>query len=294
MDFGEVRSLVNTTQDEARAEAWPKLIKAMKKALKERPDEVNDVWLPYVLQGLERWPDRLRVAPREWMNTVIRGDQVGVLMSMVTAIDADYVPNPRFQRLCARRDVTWVRHLRFAGFKFKLASAKALGDSEAFTNLRALELLNISIGAHKLRAIMSGGFVEGLTDLRIARCGLGRKDLPAMFSVASFPSLARLDLSNNFAMDVDSLEALGAADLPSLRELDLTQSWVTSEALDHILGASWLPQLDVLELERSYHAAYIDYGLSNEVRNERENVAARIRDSDLRPEVAAATLRKLS
>jgi hypothetical protein len=294
MEFGEVRSLVNTTDDDARQSAWPRLIDAMEAALAERPDEATDVWLPYVLQGLERWPDRLRVAPREWMNTVIRGDHVGVLMSMVTAIDAEGVNNPRFQTLCERRDVTWVRHLRFSGYKFKLASARALGASEAFTNLRALELLNISIGSQKLRAIMSGSFVAGLTDLRIRRCGLARKDLAVMFKVASLPSLVRLDLADNFALDVDSLSALASADLPALRELDLSQSWITSEALDLILGASWLPQLDVLELERSYHTAYLEYGVSNEARNEREGVAARIRASGLRPEVAEAAVESLS
>ncbi len=294
MDFGEVRSLVNTSDDDDRALAWPALLEAMKEALDERPSEVSDVWLPYVLQALERWPDRLRVAPRKWLNAIIRGEHVGVLMALVTAIDANRVSNPRFRAMCERRDFTWVRHLHFEGHDFKLATARALGASEAFTNLSSLAFVDSKLGIQKLRAIMGNPFAQNLVALTMSSCRIAGGDIASILRLVSFDGLERLDLSRNYLMDRPCFEALAGAALPSLRRLDLSGSWAPVEDLDVLLGASWIPQLDSLSLERSHMSMYLDgfhrVGAINiEALNIEQGIRERVLDSGLRPEVAAVT-----
>lgn len=290
-DFGELRSLLHVDLSE-REGAWDRLLTVMQKEHKKNPGRVTDEWLPYALAGLEGWSDAWRLAPRTWVNALIRGEDVGPLLALARGVDASRMTNPRFQKMCATPGFSWVRHLRFGEYDFKLASGQALGDSEAFSGLTSLEFCWTTPGHNKSVAMFRNPFVANLRSLSYLNCqAQSRMLIP--FCSGEFASLEILALENLnvYQMEWDRLANL---DLPSLRHACFAGSWYTEENLLDILNMSGLDQLDSLDLRRDVNSyRYRGRDVSAERLVKKLGVEGRLLDAGVRPDVAARAVESI-
>ena len=281
-DFGDLRSLLHVDVSE-REGAWERLLAFMKKEYKKDRARVTDEWLPYALAGLEDWSDAWRVAPRAWVNAIMRGEEVGPLLSLARAIDASRMTNPRFQKMCATDGFDWVRHLTFAEYNFRLASGQALGTSESFSGLTSLEFRSTTPGHNKSAAMFRNPFVKNLRALVYYQCGVQSRML-IPFCSGDFESLELLVIEQLSVWEMD-WGRLAKLDLPNLRHASFASSWYTEEDLEGILNMKGLGQLESLDLRRQTHHPG-GRRITEERLVRKLRVKERLLDAGMRPDVA--------
>jgi len=310
--FGDLRSLLHGAYTlEEQNERWEDLLAMLEDAHESNRDEVEEQWLPYALIQLESWQDEARVAPRDWVNKLIRGVSPGVLMALVRAIDVARIGNPRFMKVCENDAFQWVTHLSFGGHKIMLESIRALGSSQHFTNLTSLVFHDTNLGSVKLNALARASFIDRLKTLRFPNCEIGGNEARVIFGKFSFDALEHLDLRDN-PLYRSGAEELRKAKLPALRTLTLS-SYTPLDVIADCLGQSeWAEQLERFELvlnvmtvrkklgdmrdeEHLRHYLRERSGVANQhfVPAYKEELERVLRYSTLRPEVWQASLERL-
>ena len=246
--FGDLRSLLHGAYTlEEQNERWEDLLAMLESAHKSSPDEVEEQWLPYALIQLESWEDEAKMAPRDWVNKLIRGISPGVLMALVRAIDVARIGNPRFLKVCENDAFQWVTHLSFGGHKIMLESIRALATSRNFTNLTSLVFHDTNLGSVKLNALARASFIPTLKTLRLPNCELGGNEAKVIFDKFPFEALHHLDLRDNPLYGSGARE-LREAELPTLKTLTLS-SYTSLDIIEECLrDSSWAGSLERFEL----------------------------------------------
>ncbi len=247
-DFGELRSLLQAFDDDARRRAWPRLLELFDGAFGERPAEVAEVWMPYALQALERWPDRFRYAPTAWLERMADGEDLGLRMALIKALRLLTYDGELLTQVCGRRELEWVRHVELlSGCLQGDAVARALEPRDLFPRLSSLEISGARVRAHLWP---TAWFTPQLESLTLSDCALDEVSGLKIFGEADFARLRALDVSDNHAL-AGGIFALARAEVPCLKDLDVSRSWVDRAHLEGLCGASWWPGLGRVRLERS-------------------------------------------
>ncbi len=254
-DFGELRSAVQSSDEVSRKRAWRQIYLFFEAELsrRDRSDLVAQEWLPYALQCLERWPDRLRYLPKEALARVLDGEHLGELMALVKAVRIHQAEESFEVDLFDVRDFSWVRHVTFGPGVFGPDSHHALKDSEVFQRLTSIDIHRQARGKLRLATVLKAPFARNLTHLGLIDVRLDEARIKTLSRWHHLKNLTSLDLSKNPGLS-GAWHHLAAAQVPSLRELDVSGSWLVAGDMGDLLDASWLSQLTALSAQRSYDA----------------------------------------
>jgi len=252
-EFGDIRGLLHAPVTRAaRQDAWELLLKALQKEYRKRPDEVTEEWLPYVMQMLDRdWPDEARVAPRDWVNALKRGEDKGALMALVRAVDVARMTNPNLQQLFDADGFEWVTHLTFGGYRLKVATLQKLSRSSSFANVRSLTFFQTPIGAGRMRSLNKNSYIDRLTELRLPYCELTDSAMDIVLK-NDLEHLRVLDLRHfsgywGAMFGRGSWLTLAEHEMPSLRNLDMS-GWTDLGDVTALLRAPWVERLERLRV----------------------------------------------
>ena len=244
--FGELRSLLQARDDDARRKAWPRLTELFDEALGWGDPEVEHVWFPYAIDALERWPDRFRWAPKEWIHRLDAGEDLGLRMALVCALRLREYDQPLLRAACEGDAFEWVRHVDL----FKCVGepeSRLLRRRDLFPSMRSLVLTGALLSPPQWSGI---AFPPELTELGLVACDIGEDEALVIFSEGDFASLESLDVSGNPRIGEGLLE-LARAELPCLKRLDLDGSWSTRTQLEALIGTPWWAGLERVRLGRS-------------------------------------------
>jgi len=217
--FGEVRSLM---QHAPHPTVWERLCAMLERVELELLEREI---LPYVLGHLERWDDRLRVAPARWVDELMKG-----------------------------RLKSWMKIARVASFGGKWLgpnSVKPVGAMMAELDIRTLDLSGANITDDTLCALAKEPFLQSIRAFRLSRNRLGVRGLQAFVASPFLQNLERLDLGDN-GIGRAHLEVLSQAqNMPRLEDVRLDRAEIDDAGIRHILDASWAPRLRTFTLKMS-------------------------------------------
>jgi hypothetical protein len=244
--FGELRSLLQARDDDARRQAWPRLTELFDEALGWDDPEVEHVWFPYAVEALERWPDRFRWAPKEWLQRMRDGEDLGPRMALVAALRLREYEGDLLELAHQRLDLDWIRHVDLY---------RCVGERETFVlrkrglfpRMRSLVLTGAVLSPPQWPTAL---FTPQLTDLGLVSCDLTEHEALVIFSEGDYARLESLDLSDNPRLGAGLFE-LARTELPCLRALNLDASWTTTAQLEALTQAPWWPGLRRVRLRRS-------------------------------------------
>jgi hypothetical protein len=246
--FGELRSLAHGVPSIA---AWQRLLALCADCLRDAPDQLREVWLPYLDAALARWPARLRAALPEDTSALLYRGVTSPLLSLARALNfplartrATPLQWSQLASSPALRPIEHIRDLYLDGPQ--IASLLA---SPHLVNLRSLDLDCCGLGAAGARLIATNNLTAQLTTLRLRECQIGRAGALALLR-APLPHMEFLQLTG-CTIGTAGLRALGAnmsaSSLHTLR-LDL-MDLVGQDAGESLVGAGPLfERLRVFEM----------------------------------------------
>lgn len=107
--FHEIRAILQRPPSE---EAWTRLRRITTRALARHPQEVQEVWLPYLDAGLRRWPGGLRITSQDWLERLCaEGGEGFALWPMIRHLDLTPAMSINLHTLWSRVDTTQLTHL---------------------------------------------------------------------------------------------------------------------------------------------------------------------------------------
>ncbi|CAN0536707.1 unnamed protein product, partial [Laminaria digitata] len=204
-DFGELRSLL---AGEFEIASWDRIC-----VLVERwdRDELAHGVLAYITSHLERWPDRLRLAPTGWVRRKLAGVNVaqwpmvrglscaGMVLghALCERITEDLL-SPKVHILSARS-----AHIGYL-------EMQSLLDAPTVSNLTALDLTHTPLDNDTMLAIASSQKLERLEELSLGGCKIGNDGLSTLATATNLPALKTLDLQDS-RIGLFALKAMGLA-----------------------------------------------------------------------------------
>lgn len=217
--FGEVRALLHERADERSWELLCELLDGV------APDEVRDVYVPYLQAHLERWPDVHRVAPWRWLEGALARDRVSAAkMEIVKVVDLSLrrLRRDQLKRLLGLKMWSGVTHLYLESCRLSPASLELLVHHEALAGLRVLSLSRNPLSRDGAAVLAAASAFHGLKSLDLEACFLDDKGLSGVLDSACFARLEHLDLSAN-VLGVEAMETLSVCPQREVvRELNLT------------------------------------------------------------------------
>ena len=277
-DFGELRSALQSADEVSRKRAWRSVYMFFRGHLarraKTRDPRVVEEWLPYAVQSLERWPDRLRYLPREDLESLLDGKNLGEVMQLVRAVRVTQPTLSKRSDMFSLPAFTWVRHVTFGPGVFDASSYAQMKDSEVFAGVTSLEIQHPSSNYVRLATLLRAPFAPNLRHLGLVHCRLDGAKLKTLSRWKHRGHLESLDLSHNPRISGE-WGHLADAELDGLRALNVSGSWTDREDLEQLLDASWLPQLQEFHAKRAYDALGEDISFMN--RSSLEIAEVRIR-----------------
>lgn len=244
--FGDLRSLVHA---DPTPQSWIALCAEVRRWPAE---QFHDEFKPYVLHALERWPDRLRVMPPDWIRHLIEGRGQGWhVTSMVRSLaisrptpSADLAAwqataiTPQLTRL-AQHDWSSLRDLSLE-LPMSVAGWRALTQAPWFRALHSLSLHQSAWDDSLHEAIWLDAPPLHLRALSLW-CGPHSHSVGAGLSLHQWPNLRSLSLAQS-ATDHDFWSGLTDT-FPRLEDLTLRDCMYWPESFTALARCSWLPNL---------------------------------------------------
>lgn len=269
--FGELRSLLAAGPS---AHGWD-LICDLFDRLERGPEreQARRELVPYALIGLERWPERLRVAPPSWVRAVMDDapTPAGLQLARVVVIDGETRRVEQLRRLADAPELEQAREVRLTSGAISGKALGALlerrgwlaglevschGKTESMLNtllgrkgpsaLERLALRGEALGAAALAQLPEAPLAQTLRALTLTtRHDAAEQLMRALCALPCAQRLESLDLSAAPLDDAALRIKLRSAPAASLRRLALRASWLAPESMA-ALGA-WIGRCEGLE-----------------------------------------------
>lgn len=251
--FGDIRALLHEPTD---ARSWELLCEKLDAV---SLDELEAIYLPYLVAHLDRWSDVHRVAPWRWIEGALRRDVRSLVkLRIVRTVDLSWrrLRHDQLDRLLSHAPLSGVTHLYLDSCRLSPAALGKVVHHEAFESLRVLSLARNPLSRDGVAVLSSASALRDVVSLDLEGCFLDDASVDGLLKATCFQRLESLDLSGN-VLGVDAMEALaGSAQRETLHALNLTGCVARQGAriarggplLDVLaMGGAW-PGLEQLEL----------------------------------------------
>jgi len=177
--FGEVRSALQGTDPEL---AWYRTCALLDRMWPRYPDEVEDIWMPYIDGSLSRtMSDRHRRAPLKWLKIARRGKDMP-LLGLVRTIEAERAnfSDKMWGNVIRQEHMAEVRSINLSFNDISSRAVHHLARSPHVTRLRALYLWGTGIGDAAAEAIAQAEHLASLQTLVLPPTALGDRGRDAI------------------------------------------------------------------------------------------------------------------
>lgn len=257
VDFGDVRSLL---QQPPSHQSWAQLC-----AWVERSDdeELEQAVLPYVRQHLSRWPDRMRAAPRAWLDRMLQDSKKRVpAMALVSVLDLRSYAAARaswnkerdedLSWILRRTELEYVRHILMHRVSPTVGELGALAANPAAAKVESIELGECELPANSDgRALLEVRELVGLREVAWTAAKLDDLFIQRLAEAPLGGQLERLDVSGNALTHVGVARLLSDARFARLRSLSAGKNPAQGRPLAALLsGSTAVSQLRELSLSQ--------------------------------------------
>lgn len=217
--FGDIRALLHETTD---ARSWELLCEKLDGV---GLDELESIYLPYMMAHLDRWSDVRRLAPWRWIEGALRREAESVAkLRIVRAVDLSWrrLRHDQLDRLLSHAPLSGITHLYLDSCRLSPAALGKIVHHEAFESLKVLSLARNPLSRDGVAVLSSASALRDVVALDLEGCFLDDASVAGVLDATCFQRLESLDLSGN-VLGVEAMEALaGSAQRETLRALNLT------------------------------------------------------------------------
>ena len=277
VEFGKLRELLHLPSEEN----WALICKIFDSV---EPDELEAMVIPYCQHHLKSWDPKLRQTPKAWIEALFAMEPCPQLLLLeelfVRGSESEIFT---IKNLAQNPYVSHIKHLRLEEVPFHgAAGMKHFLKSKHFSNLEALELVNLELNANAMKNMGASDFPsrlkilnlnynhikdEGferlfngvwwplLEELELCGCWLGSESLNTLVR-CDFPNLKRLNLGRHGFTDDDVRVLCRSRFFRQLTSLDLSDHELGAESLQSIIGTSDASMLKHLNLSRNDNRYY--------------------------------------
>ncbi len=231
--FGELRELVHTGMDAARAHELCALIERQREL---DPESYRDVWIPY-LTGVGRgWDFPLTTV--HGLDTLATWSTIAPFarfrLSLRTSsprLVKERLDSRLFPRVCALH-VDGRRYLH-RGYTY----AHKISSSRSIATLDVLHLEDVTLGHDNVAKLLDTPHLTNLRELVLESHTAGPIGAAHIATSEALPNLRTLRLSYDELDDGTALAIAASPNLPKLGHLDVSGGELTQEGIDALRGA---------------------------------------------------------
>ena len=242
-NFGELRSLLARAPTRAH---WRTICDLVERWDQE---ELEHGILAYVVSHLDRWPDHIRLAPRDWVERRLEGRSV-LTWPMARGLDCRgmVLGSSLCQQISEELLDEEVCILSAQNAHIGYQEMALLLGFESIHHLKGLDLSRTPLGNDVVLSLCSSDLLFNLEQLALAGCRIGNDGLGILVQADNLPSLRELDLRDS-RIGLLALELLGSAPFaPQLRVLDLSDNHLGRHGAQVLTSIPALRELDSVTL----------------------------------------------
>ena len=232
--FGNIRALFHSPPDELHFE---RLCVLLEEASLE---ELEAIYLPYVLAHLSYWEENQRVMPWRWVEGILRGERRHVLLAPLAAVlnlSWRKLRQDQLERIFSRMPLDHITHLYLEDARLTPSSLELIVHHPGLERVRVLGLAHNPLSKDGAAVLANASTLTSLEELDVERCVLDDAALGTLLEGRCMRRLRRLDLSANL-FGVAGMELLAKApQRETLEDLCLTSSLPSRGALGACGGA---------------------------------------------------------